>query len=259
MASDLDRGLAYGECCFETFRVVGGAIFCWPAHMARLQRGLAEFGLSLSEKQMAGIESASLQAAEACGSDALVRVTVTGGDSSWGLLAKGVAPAIYLQAVPGNHSPAPLRLRVREWPFPAKPRPAKFSADYADTLRALQGAPDADVLFFHEGWLLGAATANLLLLRDGQWWTPRVAAGVLPGVVRAHLLEREAAREAACPIGWLAECQAVAICNSGQFIRPVAGISGAAMSELEFDPSHALFRTLTDAFVGMAGVPVGLR
>ena len=255
IAGDLDRGLAYAECCFETFRAVDGAIFAWPAHVARLQRGLAEFGLSLTERQFAGIKSAALREAAAQGGDALFRVTVTGGDSGWGLMTKGENPAIYLQAMPGNRSVNPLMLRLKEWPFPPKPRPAKFSADYADTLRALQGEADSDVLFFHEGRLLGAATANLLLYRDGAWWTPRLDAGVLPGIVRAHLLEKGSIREAECPIGWLAESQAAALCNSGLFIRPVAGICGVDESELPFNPGHAALHTLADTLIGMAGIP----
>ena len=259
MVSDgLDRGLAYAECCFETFRVVDGAIFSWPEHMARLQRGLAEFGLSLTEEQLAEAKAASLQAAAAYGCDALVRLTVTGGKSSWGLMARGESPVIYLQVMPGSRSPDPLRLRLKQWPFPPKARPAKFSADYADTLRALQGEPDANTLFFREGLLLGAATANLLLYRDGQWWTPRLAAGVLPGVVRGHLLKQGVVGEAECPIGWLAECSAVAVCNSGLFVRPASMIDYGEAGEMRYDPVHQALSSFLETFAGMAGVPQGL-
>ncbi len=42
-----DRGLLYAEACFETFRVVNGAIFSWREHEKRLRLGLSLFGLAL--------------------------------------------------------------------------------------------------------------------------------------------------------------------------------------------------------------------
>ena len=65
-----ERGLMYAEACFETMRVLHGAIFRWPAHLARLGRGAAAFGLASPED--APLYSACLEAAERTGGDALV-------------------------------------------------------------------------------------------------------------------------------------------------------------------------------------------
>ena len=247
--------MAYAEACFETFRVVNGAIFSWPQHMARLRHGLAEFGLSLSDSGVKEIYAASLDAAADIGGDALVRVTVAGGKGAWGLLTHAAKPTIYIQSMPARETFDPLIMRLRSWPFPPRLRPAKFSSDYSDSLRALKGEPDVNVLFAHGGLMLGAATANLLLYRQGRWWTPKLGPGILPGIIRGHLLATGLLSEASCPLAWLPECEAVGICNSGVFVLPVAQVDGHEAGMLEFDVKHTAFHQLTGIFEGLEGVP----
>lgn len=57
--------------------------------------------------------------------------------------------------------------------------------------------PDADdvVMVNTRGELTEATTATLALELDGQWWTPPVGSGCLPGVERARLLDRGVLRE----------------------------------------------------------------
>jgi para-aminobenzoate synthetase/4-amino-4-deoxychorismate lyase len=47
-----------------------------------------------------------------------------------------------------------------------------------------------DMLFFNErGELTEGGRSNLFLKLDGQWWTPPVSAGLLPGVMRSLILD----------------------------------------------------------------------
>jgi len=255
LSSGMDRGLAYAEACFETFRVINGEIFLWPAHVARLQRGLAEFGISLTLKELDLLHDTCLDAAAKCGSDAIVRLTVTGGGASRGLLAGQRVPGAYVQATSCHRRTDPVCLALREWPFPPRMRMAKFTADYSDTLRALKGCTDSNVLFGCEERLLGAATANVLIYRRNHWCTPVIGPGVLPGIVRAHLLDAGLLDEADCPVNWLQDCEAVALTNSGFFLRPVAAVAGDETGEFTYDAAHPAFKNLLEVLIHAPGVP----
>ena len=250
----MDRGLAYAEACFETFRVINGEIFCWSAHLARLQSGLAEFGISLSEKKLDLLYRACLDAAARNGSDAMVRLTVSGGEASWGLLASMRVPKVYVQAMAYQRNADPLCLTLKDWPFPLKMRSAKFIADYSDTLRALKGCENVNVLFSSDGYLLGAATANVLIYRNNQWYTPIISPGVLPGIVRAHLLKTGILKEMDCLMSHLDECEAVALTNCGSFLHQVETISGREAGVINYDVKHPAFKYLVEALANESGV-----
>jgi len=249
----LERGLAYGEACFETFRVINGRVFDWPGHWHRLAGGLAEYGLLLPVGLDEEILFACLREAAKAGPDTLVRLTVSGGESVWGLTARADAPAVYIQCMPYTKNPAPAFLRLESWPFPLKLKTAKFTADYAETLRALHGAADMHVLFEQGGQLLATATANILLYRDGCWFTPSAEAGVLPGRVRDLLVRHGLVTEQPCPLSWLADCEAAAVCNSGLFIQPVAYIAGVNREE-PLDIHHMALQPLIEVLQNQEGV-----
>ncbi len=249
----LDRGLAYGEACFETMRVWHGDIFGWDAHMQRLRRGLESFGLSLGEMDIRHIRHACLAEAESVGDDVLLRVTLSGGEATWGLLQRAERMRVHLQAT-AFHAPGPASLRLQPWPFPLKEKPAKYCADYAETLRALRGEPDAEVLFAREDVLLGAATASVLLYMDGAWHTP-AGPGVLPGIVRAYLIERGLLNPGSLSVRHLRRAEAVLLSNSGFFLRPVTGLCLSGGEMLAFDSPHPAYEPLAAALRGQPGVP----
>jgi branched-subunit amino acid aminotransferase/4-amino-4-deoxychorismate lyase len=254
LSSGMDRGLAYAEACFETFRVINGEIFSWPDHVARLQRGLAEFGIFLTVSELELLHATCLDAAAKYGSDAMIRLTVTGGGGSWGLIAGKRVPRAYVQAMAYHRSTDPVCLVLRNWPFPPKMRMAKFTADYSDTLRAMKGCADLDVLFGCEGRLLGAATANVLIYRRNHWHTPAIGTGVLPGIVRGYLLDVGLLKEVDCPTSWLGDCEAVALTNSGFFLRPVAAVLGDEADDWNYNAAHPAFQHLAEALANEAGV-----
>jgi len=248
-----DRGLLLGEASFETMRVIDGCIFAWDAHLARLCRGLAAFGLVCPD----GLLSRCLEAALQAGCDAMLRLTVSGGEASRGLLVAGErSPVVHIQAWPYHPPAGELALRSVHWPLGGMARTAQFTSDYAFTIRLLHQARHAGLLaeheaalFTHDDELLCMETGNILLSIDGEWRTPEHTA-VLPGVVRNTLLEAGAVQACACPATWLQACDAMAVCNSGCFIRPVAMVDGR---RLVTDAFH--FSPLLDALRGRPGVP----
>jgi len=251
--NSLDRGLHYGEACFETMRVIKGEIFAWQAHADRLQQGLEAFELECP----AGLLPRCLQTGHQAGEDALLRLTVSGGEAPRGLMVdEERRPQVHIQAWPYRPVSHALVLHTLGWPLGGMARTAKFSADYAYTIRLLHQArragtlPEgAQALFTHEGDLLCMETANIMLLVNGEWLTPDSEA-LLPGVVRAALLDAGVLRACRCPVDWLQVCEAMAICNSACFVRPVAMVNGRRM-----DVHADRFTSLTNALRGRPGVP----
>jgi len=254
----MDRGAAYAEACFETFRVINGRVFDWPGHWHRLTAGMAEFGLLFSPGQDEEVLFACLRQAASIGDDALVRFTVSGGESRWGLTQRADEPIVFIQALAYIPHASPQFLRLATWPFALQKKSAKFVADYAYTLRALHGAADAHVLFEQGERLLATATANILLYRDGAWWTPLDKVGILPGRVRDFLIRRDLIKAVPCPSGWLQDCEAFAVCNSGLFIQPVAWIEGVERHSA-MQTQHAALQILRDALRMEDGVPMDIK
>lgn len=248
----MDRGLLYAEACFETMRVIHGEVFDWPAHARRLAKGLAAFGLEVPK----GLKEQCLQAGAQVGDDAVVRLTVSGGTDAWGLLPGARRyPGVYIQARPYMPASQPIALCSATWPLPLRERPAKFTADYADTLRALvilrnAGlSTDAMPLICDARLVYSALAANLLLYRQGQWWTP-AGGPVMPGVVRQHLCGEGCATAVPCPRAWLHDCEALVLTNSVAFILTVASIDGR-----QLPPAGKHLLPLYQALHGRPGVP----
>ena len=80
-----------------------------------------------------------------------------------------------------------------------------------------------EVLFLNErGELTEGAISNVFIEKQGQWFTPPVACGLLPGTYRRHLLETmPAVAERTLQLQDLASADAVYICNAVRGCRQV--------------------------------------
>ena len=84
-------------------------------------------------------------------------------------------------------------------------------------MRAAEAAGAFDSLFFTaDGRLVEGGRSNVFLQLDGRWWTPPLADGALPGVMRGLLLEDPAWAAAERPLtrADLARAEAVVVCNA---------------------------------------------
>ena len=244
----LDRGLSYAESCFETFRVVDGTIFLWDKHWQRLNQGLRAFGFDIASWHDEVLASC-LRAAQQQGSDTLARLTVSGGNAPWGL-QQSATPNIYIQATAYRPPAQHLRLQSVEYPFPLQAKPAKFSADYAQTLKALRHwqLEAQDPLLCKDGLILGGITANIALWVDGMWLTPE-GEGILSGCVRQYLIEQGILLATPCPTSMLEKAQAAVFLNSGFFVRVVEGMDGRLL-----DSAHPAIRDIRQMLAKQEGV-----
>ena len=93
--------------------------------------------------------------------------------------------------------------------------------DHAWKTAEAQGA--FDMLFCNQhGEVTEGARSNLFVQIDGRWYTPPLSAGVLPGVMRAHLLDDATwqATERSLSIEQVRNAQAIVVCNALRGVLP---------------------------------------
>ena len=89
---------------------------------------------------------------------------------------------------------------------------------------------DDEVLFLNErNEVTEGAISNVFAEKDGQWFTPPVECGLLPGIYRRHLLEtKPAAAERRLLLEDLASADEVYICNAVRGCRRVTVVPASA-------------------------------
>lgn len=168
----------------ETMRAeADGTIRLWPLHLARLRRDCAAVGFPLDEARVAA-ELAGLPR----GASLRVRLTV----DARGHVALTSAPlppnpAEWRVAISAHRlSSADPWLRIK-----TSHRPA-----YAAARASMPLGCDEAILLNERGEVCEGTIASLFLRREGRLLTPALACGLLPGVLRAALLETGEAEEA---------------------------------------------------------------
>jgi para-aminobenzoate synthetase/4-amino-4-deoxychorismate lyase len=94
---------------------------------------------------------------------------------------------------------------------------------YDRAWRAAEALGAFDLLFSNEaGYLTEGGRSNLFVRRDGRWYTPPLDAGVLPGVMRAVLLDDPAwrVRERNLTVDDLHAADKIVVCNALRGVLP---------------------------------------
>jgi para-aminobenzoate synthetase / 4-amino-4-deoxychorismate lyase len=202
-------GLDPGFELFETvLATAAGELPRLARHLDRLAHSAAVLGFELDRE---------------AARDALL-AAATAGNAEPRRLRLALAHDGRLALTEGPLAPLPegkVRLRLAEAVLPdANPLGA-----HKTTLRALYdaGVRDAeregafDSLFFSaSGWLVEGGRCSVFLRLDGHWFTPPLADGALPGVMRGVLLDDPgwAARERRLTRSDLARAEAIVVCNA---------------------------------------------
>ncbi|MEO3692209.1 bifunctional anthranilate synthase component I family protein/class IV aminotransferase [Roseateles paludis] len=191
----------------ETLRLEAGAFPRGEAHLARMQRTARHFGLRFPMADARAL--LARLAADHPGGPWRVRLTLDAA-GHWGHQVLPLAPTA-----------EPVRLAVAASPI-ATLGPAREFLQHKTTRRALYAPfaaakpPEAfDVILWNEdGELTECSFGNLALEIDGRWLTPRLDAGLLPGVLRAELLAQGRVHEAVLTRADLARATGLAFFNS---------------------------------------------
>ncbi len=218
-----DRGLQLADGVFETVLIRCGEPQLLEAHHARWRAGAHILGMA-PPPSLEHLGPLLREAIERIGLN--VRNTQTDSHGSSGQThgalrlnwSRDGAEARGIQVPPGVPEPdqhrfwlslshhTPSFKPVRAWISRHEQRNATSrlshckSFAYGQAIQARQEAikhgAEEGLLLSTTGELCCATTANLLVRREGEWLTPRLSSGCLPGVMRAQLLERGLAQEA---------------------------------------------------------------
>lgn len=252
-----DRGLAYGDGLFETFRVTTGRVTLEDLHFQRLQQGAERLGLpiDLSELRREIAEVASTL------SEGVLKLTVTRGSGQRGYrLPEPQRPVRIVQTGPlPAHIDAYQHNGVQL--FRCKTtlarQPLLAGIKHLNRLeQVLARAEWSDpsivegLLTDTEGAIIEGTMSNVFLRIDGGWVTPDLSQSGVQGVMRDFLIQN--IREGGQAVSVrridereLASCSEWFCCNSVMGVWPVVAMGdmtwpiGAATRTVQAYAMHA--------------------
>lgn len=117
---------------------------------------------------------------------------------------------------------------------------------YNENLKLLKEAQSAGfddyLLINHEGKVSETAIANLIFKVDGQWLTPPLSDGVLPGVMRALLVEKAGVLVRQIDAGQVPKIESGFVVSSLKIAQPIAQIDGRNLQiSAESEQMRSLF------------------
>lgn len=193
-----DRGFAYGDGVFETFRCHHGHAHLWPYHRDRLLRGLAILGIDCAAERFEaqlqqGLEWLVTENVE----QAVGRLAVSRGPGGRGYGGSGGEPTMLLSFgdAPAWREPvAPLEVVICNTRLAIQPRLAGIK--HANRLEQVLAARELTALNAAEGLLMNergemacAVSSNIFIACQGGLLTPPVSECGVAGTVRRLILE----------------------------------------------------------------------
>ena len=220
----LSDGFMYGLGLFETLKVMDGMPVFFSEHFERLRRGAGELGLPFS-MSLDELRTRSLHCITANQLvDGGLKIVVFQDEARLGEMIL-TQPAKY----PAEFYSRGFRLKTIGDGFRGDEISSLKTLNYLKSVRAKRNAQAAgfdEALFIGEGGgILEGATSNVFIVKDGSVCTPALGQGILPGIVRAKVLEAagtERIRESAIAVAQLRGADEVFITNSLLGVMPVS-------------------------------------
>lgn len=237
-----DRGLQYGDGCFETLAVRDGRPLLWRAHMDRLRRGLRRLAIpdGFSEDELLRESEALVQDEDR----AVLKIIVTRGTSGRGYR-------------PDRSGPVTRVISAHPWPdFPRRIFDPGMSLRVCQTrvsrnrrlggIKHLNRLPqvlargeweddyDEGLMLDDSGHVIEGTMSNVFAVFDGVLHTPRVDEAGVEGVMRNHVIAAARGLGYTCmedeiDLALLMRADGIFMTNSLLGIVPVARVEGRAL------------------------------
>lgn len=243
-------GLLYGATVFTTLRVydqsIDNPLTHWDAHCGRLQASLRAFGWQIPDWQRLRRGAEALMPYFP-----VLRMTIFPDGREW-IVGRSLPPNLAQRQQGG------IVAWLAEEPLLQRSLPGHKTGNYLASWLALQTAPQKGaqeaILVDDEGNWLETSTGNLWGWLDGEWWTPPLEAGILPGLMRSQLIawlmsQNRTIREEPWCSDLVKEFEAIAYSNSVVEVVPIYAIL-RRNSQLAYDPFHQGFKQLRGLFRG---------
>jgi len=175
-------GWLLGDGAFESLRTYSGKPFALERHLDRLEQTLNELKITAPSRAQLIQGVKEIITANPASPFGRLRITVFG-DGNWMVTHIEYKPEdrfLKLCLSPIKRYSLDLTSGMKTISYQAS----------AVALREAASKGFDDAVFINEqGEVMESALANLLYLKDGQWFTPDLNSGCLPGVIRALLIE----------------------------------------------------------------------
>jgi len=239
-----DRGFLLGDGVFETISVINHKPLWLDEHVQRMGHAAAELGIAFNaEATFAGLTEVLKKSAAPC---EVLRITLSRGKAARGLAGDGTSPSllITLDEFAAKNLFQPCRLKVsqvRRNEFAPSSRLKTLSyIDGIAAAREVAGDADDALMLNTSGHVASPTIANIFLLQGDELITPSLDQGILPGITRRILLDHAKKLglkpvERAVPLEDLVRADAVFLCNSLRFIRPVSMLNGEPLGKGSLD------------------------
>ena len=223
-----DGAFAFGQGLFETMAVYRGRVFALEAHLQRLCQGAQRLEVNVPSRDSIRSQIATLVEANQLDSidKARLRITIT------------PTSTVLTCSTKIGHAEAASTITV---PFARNEKSALSgmkTINYGENVVAQRLAMEAncDEAIFPNtrDELCEGAWSNIFVLLDGDWLTPPLDSGCLPGVTRSILLKMKkdslpSIAESTIPIKGLEQVESAFLTSSIREVQPVASIDGRAL------------------------------
>lgn len=254
--SVFDRGLLFGDGCFEVLRTWNGHAVELEAHLDRLGASAATLQLRmLSRTELTAAVERTLAAAGA--GEHRIRIVVTRGPGGLAADTASLGPGRAIVIVePLGAQPTELSAAIVDWPLAPRRGPAHKTLAYLDHViaRDLARAAGADeaIRLGADGRAVEGATSTLYAVLAGTVVTPSVTAGILAGIVRERVLAACAAlaipvRESTLAVAELRGADEIFASSSLRGVVPITRLDGVPRAA---GPITARIATAVSAALG---------
>ncbi len=254
-----DRGFIFGDGIYEVVRSIGGHIFEWDAHAARMVRGLTGLGIAFGEREVAGLQGVCDRLLSDNGladGEATVYLQVSRGAAprTHAFPPAGTPPTVYANATKFT---VPHELRANggqaiTFPDIRWARCDLKTVNLLGPVLARQAAAEAgayEAIFLRDGMMTEGAATNAFAVIDGVLRTYPLSNYILPGITRKVIFQlaaelglaiiEEPVRHSELPIA-----DELFVCGTTTDVTPLVALDGRALGDGE---PGAITKRLRDA------------
>ncbi|MBS3798724.1 aminodeoxychorismate lyase [Pseudoalteromonas sp. BDTF-M6] len=233
-----DRGLNYGDGFFTTAKVVDGQVQLWPLHRARLSEcarrlGFGELDFVALEQDVTQLLGSNQALAE---EPAVLKVLYTRGSGGRGyappsdvqptrVLSLLPYPSAYQGIAQKGLSLSVAKTRLAQQPLLAGLKTLNRLEQVFIKQEAAQQSSDDLLVLDTTDKVIETSSANLLMYKQGQWYTPSLEQAGIQGVYLTHLQQRLPIISCQLNLAQVLSMDAVFCCNSLMELVPITRIA----------------------------------
>lgn len=227
----LNRGFSVGEGVFTTCLVRKNQILFAREHFDRLKNSAALFGLFFNEDGLYEAVHKFIEQHSLHTEWVRLRITLSRTQTIAGLRVQGdeiPIEVIQISSYQPQQNPLHLMFRDEYMTIPICMNGVKH-VGYQNSILLLNHANragfDDGIMFSMKGNIACTTSANVFLKLRGEWVTPPLSEGIIPGIIRQKILKSGKVKETKLTCEDIKNCTSCFITNSLQGCRPVARIN----------------------------------